>query len=147
MALIVYNSLTRKMEPFVPLVEGQVHMYVCGPTVQDYAHIGHAKTYISFDTMVRYFRHLGLQVRYVQNITDVGHLLDTGEDRILRGIAYDGQDPLEAIWTGYYAEPEVPGFYVNDVVAKDGIALTAITRITVKANIDKLLAELIHRLQ
>ncbi|OGO46687.1 MAG: cysteine--tRNA ligase [Chloroflexi bacterium RBG_16_64_43] len=97
MALIVYNSLTRKMEPFVPLVEGQVHMYVCGPTVQDYAHIGHAKTYISFDTMVRYFRHLGLQVRYVQNITDVGHLLDSGEDRILRGAARAKLEPMELV--------------------------------------------------
>jgi cysteinyl-tRNA synthetase len=97
MALNVYNSLTRKLEPFVPLVEGRVHMYVCGPTVQDYAHVGHAKTYISFDTMVRYFRNQGLQVRYVQNITDVGHLLDTGEDRILRGAARARLEPMELV--------------------------------------------------
>ncbi len=97
MPLTVYNSLTRKMEPFVPLVEGRVHMYVCGPTVQDYAHIGHAKTYISFDTMVRYFRHLGMQVRYVQNITDVGHLLDSGEDRILRGAERAKLEPMELV--------------------------------------------------
>jgi cysteinyl-tRNA synthetase len=97
MALTVYNSLTRKLEPFVPLVEGRVHMYVCGPTVQDYAHIGHAKTYISFDTMVRYFRYLGMQVRYVQNITDVGHLLDSGEDRILRGAARAKLEPMELV--------------------------------------------------
>ncbi len=97
MALTVYNSLTRKLEPFVPLVEGRVHIYVCGPTVQDYAHIGHAKTYISFDTMVRYFRYLGMQVRYVQNITDVGHLLDSGEDRILRGAARAKLEPMELV--------------------------------------------------
>ncbi|MCX6026457.1 MAG: cysteine--tRNA ligase [Chloroflexi bacterium] len=97
MALTVYNSLTRKLEPFVPLAEGHVHMYVCGPTVQDYVHVGHAKTYISFDTMVRYFRHQGLQVRYVQNITDVGHLLDSGEDRILRGAARAKLEPMELV--------------------------------------------------
>ncbi len=97
MALTVYNSLTRKREPFVPLVEGQVHIYVCGPTVQDYAHIGHAKTYISFDTMVRYFRYVGMHVRYVQNITDVGHLLDSGEDRILRGAAKAKLEPMELL--------------------------------------------------
>jgi len=85
MALVVYNYLTRREEEFKPLHEGAVHIYVCGPTVYDHAHIGHAKAYISFDVVVRTFRYLGYRVRYVQNLTDVGHLLDTGEDRITKG--------------------------------------------------------------
>ena len=84
MALKIYNMLTRQKEVFVPLNEGRVNLYVCGPTVQDYAHIGHAKTYVTFDVIVRYLRYLGCDVLYVQNITDVGHLLETGEDRILK---------------------------------------------------------------
>ncbi|MGH2522022.1 MAG: cysteine--tRNA ligase [Anaerolineales bacterium] len=97
MTLVIYNTLTRKKEEFVPLVEGRVHLYVCGPTVYDHAHIGHAKTYVAFDVIVRYLRHLGYRVRYVQNITDVGHLLDTGEDRILRGAARERIEPMEVV--------------------------------------------------
>ena len=84
MALQLYNTLTKRKEVFVPLHEGRAHIYVCGPTVWNDAHLGHAKTYVNFDTVVRYFRYLGYQVLYVQNITDVGHLRDSGEDRILR---------------------------------------------------------------
>lgn len=84
MALKIYNMLTREKEEFVPLQAERVGMYVCGPTVQDYAHIGHAKTYITFDVVVRYLRYSGYDVLYVQNLTDVGHLLETGEDRILK---------------------------------------------------------------
>ena len=87
MTLKIYNSLTRQKDVFVPLHEGRVHMYVCGPTVYNDAHLGHGKTYVNFDTMVRYLRYLGYQVLYVQNITDVGHLLDSGEDRMLKGAA------------------------------------------------------------
>ena len=97
MTLTVYNSLTRKNEAFQPIVEGRVHMYVCGPTVYASAHIGHAKTYVSFDVVVRYLRHLGFRVRYVQNITDVGHLLDSGEDRILKGAARERIEPMELV--------------------------------------------------
>jgi len=97
MALKVFNRLTREKEAFVPLVEGEVRMYVCGPTVYDHAHIGHAKTYVAFDVMVRYLRYLGLKVRYVQNITDVGHLLDTGEDRILKKSGTLGLEPMEVV--------------------------------------------------
>jgi cysteinyl-tRNA synthetase len=97
MGLIVYNSLTRKTEPFTPLVEGQVHIYVCGPTVYDSAHIGHAKTYVSFDVIVRYLRYSGYRVRYVQNITDVGHLLDSGEDRVLKGATRARLEPMELV--------------------------------------------------
>jgi len=95
MGLKIYNFLTRREEEFVPLHEGRVGMYVCGPTVYDHAHIGHAKLYVSMDVIVRYLRYLGYQVRYVQNITDVGHLLDTGEDRILKGAARERVEPME----------------------------------------------------
>jgi cysteinyl-tRNA synthetase len=97
MPLVVYNTLTRKKEEFAPLAEGRVHMYVCGPTVYDHAHIGHAKTYVSFDMIVRFLRYRGYRVRYVQNITDVGHILDTGEDRILKGAARERIEPMELV--------------------------------------------------
>ncbi len=85
MALKLYNSLTRSKDEFKPLVKGKVGMYVCGPTVYGHAHLGHAKSYISFDILVRYLRYLGYNVTYVQNITDVGHLTDDadqGEDKL-----------------------------------------------------------------
>jgi len=69
--LTIYNTLTRKKEPFKPLVPGKVGMYVCGTTIYDWCHIGHGRTYVSFDIMVRYMRHSGLNVTYVRNITDV----------------------------------------------------------------------------
>ncbi len=97
MALQIYNSLTRQKELFVPLHEGRVMMYVCGPTVYADAHIGHGKTYVNFDVVVRYLRYSGYQVRYVQNITDVGHLLDSGEDRILKGAARERVEPMELV--------------------------------------------------
>jgi len=99
MTLKVYNSLTRQKEEFVPLHEGRVGIYVCGPTVYEDAHLGHGKTYVNFDTIVRYFHHLGYKVRYVQNITDVGHLLDSGEDRILKGVARERVEPMELVET------------------------------------------------
>ncbi len=106
MALQVYNYLTRKKEVFKPLERGRVHMYVCGPTVYDHAHLGHAKLYIAMDVVVRYLRFLGYRVRYVQNITDVGHLLDTGEDRILKGARRERVEPMELveIYTRSYFE-------------------------------------------
>jgi cysteinyl-tRNA synthetase len=70
-------------------------MYVCGPTVHNDSHLGHGKTYVNFDTMVRYFRYLGYQVLYVQNITDVGHMLDSGEDRILKGSQRERVQPMQ----------------------------------------------------
>jgi cysteinyl-tRNA synthetase len=97
MTLTVYNSLVRKLEPFQPIAEGRVHMYVCGPTVYASTHIGHAKTYVSFDVIVRYLRYTGYRVRYVQNITDVGHLLDSGEDRILKGARRERVEPMELV--------------------------------------------------
>lgn len=97
MALKIYNVLGREKQEFVPLEPGRVGIYVCGPTVQDYAHLGHAKTYISFDVIVRYLRYSGLDVLYVQNITDVGHLLDSGEDRILKKAAALQARPMQIV--------------------------------------------------
>jgi|FLYN01.1.fsa_nt_gi cysteinyl-tRNA synthetase len=86
MALQIFNVLGREKQEFTPLEPGRVGIYVCGPTVYDHAHIGHAKNYIAFDVVVRYLRYSGYDVLYVQNITDVGHLTETefGEDKILR---------------------------------------------------------------
>ncbi|MBI4722780.1 MAG: cysteine--tRNA ligase [Candidatus Stahlbacteria bacterium] len=97
MALKIYNTLTRRKEEFIPLHQGEVRMYVCGPTVYSDAHLGHAKSYISFDIIVRYLIYLGYRVKYVQNLTDVGHLLDTGEDRILMGAKREKLDPMELV--------------------------------------------------
>jgi len=97
MPLTIYNSLTRRKEEFVPLTPGRVGMYVCGPTVYSHPHIGHAKSYVSFDVIVRYLRYLGNKVLYVQNITDVGHLTDDadeGEDRIEKQSKLDPDLPL-----------------------------------------------------
>ena len=99
MSLRVYNSLTRQKETFVPLHEGRVHMYVCGPTVYMDAHLGHGKTYVNFDTIVRYLRYLRYRVLYVQNITDVGHMLDSGEDRMLKGAEREQRQPMEVAET------------------------------------------------
>ena len=97
MALQVYNTLTRQKDPFTPIEPGRVRMYVCGPTVYDHAHIGHAKLYVSMDIIVRYLRYTGLDVLYVQNITDVGHLLESGEDRILKGARREKTDPMQVV--------------------------------------------------
>ncbi|MEA3377560.1 MAG: cysteine--tRNA ligase [Chloroflexota bacterium] len=99
MALTIYDYLAREKERFEPLQEGAVGMYACGPTVYDHAHLGHAKTYVSLDVMVRYLRYLDYKVRYVQNITDVGHLLDSGEDRIIRKARLERVEPMEVATT------------------------------------------------
>jgi cysteinyl-tRNA synthetase len=98
MALQLYNSLTRRTEEFKPLEEGRVGIYVCGPTVYGHAHLGHAKSYVSFDVLVRYLRYLGYRVTYVQNITDVGHLTDDadeGEDKIAKAARKERKHPME----------------------------------------------------
>jgi cysteinyl-tRNA synthetase len=97
MALSIYNTLVREKQLFEPLHPGRVHMYVCGPTVYNDAHLGHGKTYVNFDVMVRYFRYLGYQVLYVQNITDVGHILDSGEDRIQQGALREQMQPMQLV--------------------------------------------------
>ncbi|GMQ78581.1 MAG: cysteine--tRNA ligase [Anaerolineae bacterium] len=97
MPLKIYNVLTREKEEFVPLFEGKVNMYVCGPTVQDYIHVGNAKTYVNFDVVVRFLRYIGYDVLYVQNITDVGHLLDSGEDRVLKKARQASVTPMQVV--------------------------------------------------
>ncbi len=100
MALQVYNYLTRAKELFAPVHEGFMGMYVCGPTVYGHAHIGHAKVYITFDVVHRYFEYLGYRVRYVQNITDVGHLVgdaDEGQDKIARQAERERVEPMEIV--------------------------------------------------
>lgn len=81
----VYNTLTRKKEEFVSREKGNVYMYVCGPTVYGLMHIGNAKTFMTFDIVYRYLKWKGFKVKYVQNITDVGHLTDVGEDKMIKG--------------------------------------------------------------
>lgn len=96
--LKLYNTLSRKKENFEPLHPPFVGMYVCGPTVYDDPHLGHAKSYISFDVILRFLRASDFKVRYVQNITDVGHLLgdgDEGEDRILKKASLENLEPVE----------------------------------------------------
>ncbi len=97
MGFRIYNTLTRRLEEFTPLEPGRVGVYVCGPTVYGHAHLGHAKSYVSFDVLVRYLRYLGNQVTYVQNITDVGHLTDDadeGEDKIDRQARREHKHPM-----------------------------------------------------
>lgn len=96
--LAIYNTLTRKKELFVPLHAPHVGMYVCGPTVYGDPHLGHARPAITFDLLFRYLRHLGYKVRYVRNITDVGHLehdADQGEDKIAKKARIEQLEPME----------------------------------------------------
>lgn len=93
--LKIYNSLTRQKEVFQPIVEGRVGMYVCGPTVYSNVHLGNCRTFCSFDMIYRYLMYLGYKVRYVRNITDVGHLLDDGEDRMSKGARLEQLEPME----------------------------------------------------
>ena len=99
-SLVVWNSLSGKKEPFKPLNPGHVGMYVCGPTVYSNVHLGNCRTFISFDLIYRYLKHLGYKVRYVRNITDAGHLEndeDTGEDRIAKKARIEKIEPMEVV--------------------------------------------------
>ena len=98
--LFVYNTLTRRKEEFRPLHAPHVGMYVCGPTVYGDAHLGHARPAITFDIVFRYLQHLGYKVRYVRNITDVGHLehdADEGEDKIAKKARLEQLEPMEVV--------------------------------------------------
>lgn len=98
--LFIYNTLTRKKEEFKPLHSPHVGMYVCGPTVYGDAHLGHARPAITFDILFRYLTHLGYKVRYVRNITDVGHLehdSDDGEDKIAKKARLEKLEPMEVV--------------------------------------------------
>jgi cysteinyl-tRNA synthetase len=118
MPLRVYNVLQREKVDFVPLHEGKVNMYVCGPTVYDHSHLGHAKAYISFDMIVRYLRFSGYDVLYVQNLTDVGHLLESGEDRILKKARQASALPMQIAETyarSYFADMDALGVVRPDI--------------------------------
>lgn len=96
----VYNSITGKKEQFKPINDGYVGMYVCGPTVYSKIHLGNIRTFLSFDIVFRYLRSLGYKVRYVRNITDVGHLLgdlDSGEDKITKMAIIEQLEPMEVV--------------------------------------------------
>ncbi|GHU71469.1 cysteine--tRNA ligase [Bacteroidia bacterium] len=98
--LFIHNTLTRKKEKFEPLHPGRIGLYVCGPTVYGDPHLGHARPAITFDILFRYLTHLGYKVRYVRNITDVGHLVndaDSGEDKIAKKARLDNLEPMEVV--------------------------------------------------
>ncbi len=98
--LQIYNTLSRQKEVFRPITAPHVGMYVCGPTVYGEAHLGHARPYVTFDVLYRYLQHLGYKVRYVRNITDVGHLendADEGEDKIAKKARLEQLEPMEVV--------------------------------------------------
>jgi cysteinyl-tRNA synthetase len=98
--LTLYNTLHRKKEPFTPIHEDRVGLYVCGPTVYGDAHLGHARPAITFDLLFRYLTQVGYKVRYVRNITDVGHLendADEGEDKIAKKAKLEQLEPMEVV--------------------------------------------------
>ncbi len=99
--LVIYNTLTRRKEIFKPLVEGKAGLYVCGPTVYSDTHLGHARPFITFDLLYRYLLYSGYQVRYVRNITDVGHLEneteESGEDKISKKARVEQLEPMEVV--------------------------------------------------
>jgi len=98
--LKIYNSLSGEKEIFTPIHEGNVGMYVCGPTVYSNVHLGNVRTFMSFDFIFRYFLHLDYKVRYVRNITDVGHIVDDedeGEDKIAKKARLEQLEPMEVV--------------------------------------------------
>ena len=98
--LVVFNSLSKEKEAFQPINDGLVGMYVCGPTVYSDVHLGNIRTFMSFDVIFRYLKYLGYKVRYVRNITDVGHLVgdaDEGEDKIAERAKLENLEPMEVV--------------------------------------------------
>ena len=96
----IYNSLTNEKEIFQPINPGKIGMYVCGPTVYSNVHLGNVRTFMSFDTIYRYLLHLGYKVRYIRNITDVGHIVDDvddGEDKIAKKARIEQVEPMEIV--------------------------------------------------
>ncbi|MDR2520431.1 MAG: cysteine--tRNA ligase [Bacteroidales bacterium OttesenSCG-928-I14] len=100
MSLFIYNTLTKKKELFIPLLLKRVGIYVCGPTVYGDSHLGHARSAIAFDTLFRYLMYLGYKVRYVRNVTDVGHLMndsDLEKDKIVEKARLESIEPMEVV--------------------------------------------------
>ena len=101
----LYNTLTRKIEEFVPIKKDEVTLYTCGPTVYHFAHIGNLRTYIMEDILEKTLKYIGYNVKRCMNITDVGHLssdADTGEDKMLKGAKRENKSVLEI--ANYYTE-------------------------------------------
>ena len=99
-SLKVFNSYTRHKDSFEPITPGHVGLYVCGPTVSGESHLGHARPYVTFDVIYRYFMHLGYKVRYVRNITDAGHFEEEGreaEDKITNKATLEKLEPMELV--------------------------------------------------
>jgi cysteinyl-tRNA synthetase len=106
-SLQVYNTISGEKEKFTPIHEGNIGMYVCGPTVYSNVHLGNVRTFMSFDMIYRYFKHLGYNVRYVRNITDAGHLTDDGNvdnDRFVKQTRLEKLEPMEVVqkYTVYF---------------------------------------------
>ena len=98
--IFIYNSLSGKKEEFIPINKNLVGMYVCGPTVYSNVHLGNCRTFLTFDMVYRYLKHIGYQVRYVRNITDAGHLendADEGEDKIAKKARIEQLEPMEIV--------------------------------------------------
>lgn len=118
MTLRIFNVLGRQKQDFTPIHEGRVGMYVCGPTVYEHSHLGHAKTYVSFDVVARYLRYRGFDLLYVQNITDVGHLRANDEDRILMRAAQLKAKPMQIVETytrSYFEDMDALGVQRPDI--------------------------------
>lgn len=118
MTLRIFNVLGRQKQTFSPIHEGRVGMYVCGPTVYEHSHLGHAKTYVSFDVVARYLRFRGFELLYVQNITDVGHLRANEEDRILVRAAQLNAKPMQVVETytrSYFEDMDALGVRRPDI--------------------------------
>ncbi len=118
MTVRIYNVLGREKQAFEPINAGRVGMYVCGPTVYEHSHLGHAKTYVSFDVVVRYLRYRGYDLLYVQNITDVGHLRANEEDRVLVRAAQLNAKPMQIVETytrSYFEDMDALGVLRPDI--------------------------------
>jgi len=116
--LQIFNVLGRQKQAFTPIHAGRVGMYVCGPTVYEHSHLGHAKTYVSFDVVARYLRYRGFDLLYVQNITDVGHLRANEEDRVLVRAAQLNAKPMQVVETytrSYFEDMDALGVQRPDI--------------------------------
>jgi len=121
MTLKIFNVLGREKQDFKPIEDGKIGVYVCGPTVYDDAHLGHARSYVSFDLVIRWLRYSGYNVLYVQNITDVGHLTDDadqGDDKILKKAAQVQAKPMQIVETytrNYFRDMDLLGVLRPDI--------------------------------
>ena len=111
MSIKIFNTMTKKKEEIRPLKDKALKMFVCGITEYDHVHLGHARTYAFYDTMVRFMRHSGLDVTYMQNITDVGHLTDdadSGEDKVEKRAKREKKTPKQLV--NYYLKHHLENF-------------------------------------